>query len=100
MNTILTIFLSILGHWLTDADHLPAFSYDAPLPFECKTPDGKTPSFPNYWSSYWSASDNVCPSITGPYEGLPDQSWNYFEIPVYCAHPHAWMLYGYYKLKK
>ena len=56
--------------------------------------------FPNYWSSYWSASDNVCPSITGPYEGLPDQSWDYFEIPVYCAHPHAWMLYCYYKIKE
>ena len=22
------------------------------------------------------------------------------EIPVYCAHPHAWMLYCYYKLKE
>ena len=56
--------------------------------------------FPDYWTSYWSSSDNNCPSICGSFEGLPDQSWDYFEIPVYCAHPHAWMLYCYYKLKE
>ena len=55
--------------------------------------------FPDYWTSYWSSSDNNCPSICGSFEGLPDQSWDYFEIPVYCAHPHAWMLYCYYRIK-
>lgn len=54
-------------------------------------------SFPNYWSSYWSASDNVESSLI-PAEGLPDQTSNYSDIPVYCAHPHAWLLYCYYKL--
>ncbi|WP_143056758.1 GH36-type glycosyl hydrolase domain-containing protein [Chitinophaga sp. YR573] len=53
--------------------------------------------FPNYWSSYWSASDNVESSLI-PMEGLPDQTGDYSDIPVYCAHPHAWLLYCYYKL--
>lgn len=54
--------------------------------------------FPQYWTSYWSASDNVESSLMGPQEGLPDQSLDYAAIPVYCAHPHAWILYCYYKL--
>ena len=53
--------------------------------------------FPKYWSSYWSAADNVESSLIIE-EGLPDQSEDYSCIPVYCAHPHAWMLYCYYKL--
>lgn len=51
-------------------------------------------SFPAYWSSYWSAADNVESSLI-PEEGLPDQSFNYSNIPVFCAHPHAWILYCY-----
>lgn len=53
--------------------------------------------FPQYWSSYWSAADNVESSLIIE-EGLPDQSEDYSCIPVYCAHPHAWMVYCYYKL--
>lgn len=53
--------------------------------------------FPKYWSSYWSAADNVESSLIIE-EGLPDQSEDYSCIPVYCAHPHAWMVYCYYKL--
>lgn len=56
--------------------------------------------FPDYWTSWWSASDNVVPAIGGAIEGLPDQSWDYYEIPVYCAHPHAWTLYCYYRIKE
>lgn len=55
-------------------------------------------TFPQYWTSYWSASDNIESSLI-PFEGLPDQTWNYSDSPVYCAHPHAWLLYGYYFLK-
>jgi hypothetical protein len=51
-------------------------------------------SFPEYWSSYWSATDNVESSLI-PEEGLPDQTINYSDIPVFCAHPHAWILYCY-----
>ncbi len=53
--------------------------------------------FPEYWSSYWSAADNLESSLI-PEEGLPDQSLAYWRIPVYCAHPHAWLLYCWYVL--
>lgn len=59
--------------------------------------DNYSKAFPSYWSSYWSAADNVESSLI-PEEGLPDQSLNYSNIPVYCAHPHAWLLYCYYLL--
>ncbi len=54
-------------------------------------------AFPEYWSSYWSASDNIESSLI-PQEGLPDQSFDYAGQPVFCAHPHAWNLYCYYYL--
>lgn len=54
--------------------------------------------FPHYWTSYWSAADNQESSLMGSQEGLPDQSLDYWRIPIYCAHPHAWTLYCYYKL--
>lgn len=56
--------------------------------------------FPEYWSSWWSSADNFESSLMGPQEGLPDQSYDYWEIPIYCAHPHAWILYCYYKLQE
>ncbi len=56
--------------------------------------------FPQYWTSYWSAADNVESSLMGPEEGLPDQSFDYAAIPIYCAHPHAWILYCYYRLQE
>ena len=56
-------------------------------------------SFPEYWSSYWSAADNQESSLIQE-EGLPDQSLEYWSIPVYCAHPHAWILYCYYKINE
>ncbi|MGN0425807.1 MAG: GH36-type glycosyl hydrolase domain-containing protein [Acetatifactor sp.] len=55
--------------------------------------------FPQYWSSYWSAADNLESSLI-PEEGLPDQTIDYAAIPVYCAHPHAWILYCYYYLRE
>ncbi len=59
--------------------------------------DNFAKKFPQYWSSYWSQSDNFESSLI-PTEGLPDQTWNYSDIPVYCAHAHAWPLYCYFKL--
>lgn len=55
--------------------------------------------FPQYWSSYWSAVDNIESSLI-PEEGLPDQTIDYAAIPVYCAHPHAWILYCYYRINE
>jgi len=59
--------------------------------------DNYAKQFPEYWTSYWSASDNIESSLI-PEEGLPDHSDNYACQPVFCAHPHAWVLYCYYRL--
>lgn len=56
-------------------------------------------AFPQYWSSYWSAADQVESSLI-PEVGLPDQSLAYANIPVFCAHPHAWILYCWYRLRE
>ena len=55
--------------------------------------------FPQYWSSYWSAADNIESSLM-PSEGLPDQTHIYPDIAIACAHMHAWMLYCYNRLKE
>ena len=53
--------------------------------------------FPQYWSAYWSAADNIESSLM-PSEGLPDQTHIYPDIAIACAHVHAWMLYCWNKL--
>lgn len=55
--------------------------------------------FPQFWTSYWSAADNIESSLI-PTEGLPDQTWIYWAIPVFCAHPHAWILYTYFLINE
>lgn len=61
------------------------------------TLDNMSKQFPDYWSSYWSAADNQESSLVEG-EGLPDQSAKYSDIPISCAHPHAWLLYCYLKI--
>jgi len=68
--------------------------------FRQMTFDNYAKQFPQYWTSYWSASDNIESSLMAEEEGLPDQSFDYAVIPVYCAHPHAWILYCYYRLNE
>lgn len=53
---------------------------------------------PEFWSSYWSAADNLESALIIE-NGLPDQTDIYADMPVYCAHPHAWILYCYYYLR-
>ena len=48
--------------------------------------------FPAYWTGQWSATDALNCSTTQT-EGLSD--W----MP-YCAHPHAWLLYCYLRLRE
>lgn len=55
-------------------------------------------NFPQFWTSYFSSADNVESSLMGKLEGLADQSGSWYRCPVFCAHPHAWMLYCYYKI--
>lgn len=78
MNTILTLLLSaVLGHWLTDANRLPAFSYDTPLPFECTTPDGKTPQMrDDPWFLLGNYRITVFVHVDGTYELISgERSW-------------------------
>ena len=60
--------------------------------------DNFAKEFPEYWSSYWSQADNWESSLM-PGEGLPDQTANFGDMPVFCAHAHAWPLYCYFRLK-
>jgi cellobiose phosphorylase len=48
--------------------------------------------FPNYWSGRWTNADAVDSSVS-PHKGM---------TPVIglCAHPHAWPLYCYLRLKE
>lgn len=39
-------------------------------------------SFPQYWTSYWSSADNLESALL-PENGLPDQTQNYADIPVF-----------------
>ena len=57
--------------------------------------------FPSYWPGQWSAPDTISSKPSGQYEGLPRPGDGFFWLnsPVYCAHPHAWPLYTYYRLR-
>lgn len=51
--------------------------------------------FPNYWVGMWSGGDSFDSSLL-PTEGLTNKYL--FPFPVYCAHSHAWPLWGYLML--
>ncbi|MCL2659122.1 MAG: twin-arginine translocation signal domain-containing protein [Acidobacteriaceae bacterium] len=51
--------------------------------------------YPDYWTGQWSAADTLDASSL-PTAGLVGLTMN---IP-YCAHPHAWPLYCYLRLKQ
>lgn len=48
--------------------------------------------YPDYWTGQWSASDSLDSSLL-PSEGLAANI-------TYCAHPHAWPLYCYIRLRE
>jgi len=48
--------------------------------------------FPNYWPGRWTHADAVDASVS-KHNGMAP-------IPVFCAHPHAWPLYCYLRLKE
>jgi cellobiose phosphorylase len=55
--------------------------------------------FPTFWAGQWSAADTIESSLIES-EGLPDQTWTFADVPVYCAHAHAWPLYCYLRLRE
>ena len=52
-------------------------------------------AYPQFWPGQWSFSDCIISSL-GDSPGAPQ--WNQY-CPVYCAHPHAWALYSYFKIR-
>lgn len=54
--------------------------------------------FPEYWLGHWTYADSMESSFNEQ-EGLY-RLWNYPAFQPFCAHAHAWMLYGYYRIKE
>ncbi len=52
--------------------------------------------FPNYWVGMWSGGDSFDSSLL-PTEGLTNKYL--FPFPVFCAHAHAWPLWGYLNIE-
>ena len=82
----------ILGAALTD----PGLAWSL---LRRMTLDHASSVFPDLWTVRWSAADNLESSLM-PGEGMADQSWVWAEAPVFCAHPHAWLLYCYTRLRE
>ncbi len=55
--------------------------------------------FPHIWNGHWTGSDAVNTSFS-PLEGeVNSQFLQLQEVPAFCAHPHAWALYAYHRIK-
>ncbi|MFS0770829.1 hypothetical protein [Sphingomonas sp. 1P08PE] len=57
--------------------------------------------YPSYWVGQWTAPDTINAEFCGDLAGLPrpdnDGLWSKFA--GYCAHAHAWPIYGYYRIR-
>lgn len=58
--------------------------------------------YPNYWVGHWTSPDTINTYESGDIAGLPRNGDNgfWFNFAAYCAHAHAWPLYGYLRLQK
>jgi cellobiose phosphorylase len=54
-------------------------------------------TFPDQWPGIWSSSDNLESGLRET-AGMPDPEWIWSDTPIYCAHPHAWILVGWRRL--
>jgi cellobiose phosphorylase len=54
-------------------------------------------TLPDQWPGIWSAPDNLESSLQST-AGMPDPNYIWSDMPLYCAHPHAWVLYAWHKL--
>lgn len=55
-------------------------------------------TFPDQWPGIWSSSDNLESGLRTT-AGMPDPESIWSNMPIYCAHPHAWTLYAWERLK-
>ncbi len=63
--------------------------------------DNISRQYPDYWAGYWSSTDCLN-SSKDPSGGLMGsvRTGDFWLMPVYNVHPHAWALYCYYKLRE
>ena len=64
---------------------------DAREVFERMTLAHHRRTYPGQWPGQWSGSDNHESSLRCT-RGMPDPQWIWSEMPIYCAHAHAWPL--------
>jgi cellobiose phosphorylase len=53
--------------------------------------------YPNQWTGIWSGCDNYESSLRAT-EGMPDPQSIWSDMPIYCAHAHAWPLVAWHSL--
>lgn len=64
---------------------------DAYQIFQKMTLKNHAQAFPAQWPGQWSGPDNYESSLR-PTSGMPDPEWIWSDMPIYCAHSHAWPL--------
>jgi hypothetical protein len=64
--------------------------------------DNFSRQYPNYWTGLWSAADTVNAAASGDIAGLPrpDSGGLWTTFASYCAHPHAWQIYGWGRISE
>jgi hypothetical protein len=55
--------------------------------------------YPEQWPGIWSSSDNLESELRST-SGMPDPQWIWSEMPIYCAHAHAWPVYAWEKIRE
>ncbi|MEX0324662.1 MAG: hypothetical protein AB3N33_01105 [Puniceicoccaceae bacterium] len=56
--------------------------------------------FPHIWVGHWTSSDAINTSFS-PLEGEVNSQFRQLQdVPGFCAHPHAWALYVYSRIKE
>jgi cellobiose phosphorylase len=56
-------------------------------------------TFPDQWPGIWSSSDNLESGLRAT-AGMPDPESIWSDMPIYCAHPHAWPVYAWNRLNE
>ncbi len=56
---------------------------------------------PHYWVGQWTAPDTLNADASGDIAGLPRPMDDalYCKMANYCAHAHAWPIYGYFRIR-
>ncbi len=57
--------------------------------------------YPGYWVGQWTAPDTLNAAMVGDIAGLPRpmDGGDFLKMANYCAHPHAWPIYCYFRIR-